>query len=95
MGHYASEDQTDGHTGNAGNLIFADYTNLVASYNSLVTRDGFLSQCGITEQEVNDYFMEDISLMAADYGVTPQEMFLKVKERYDGYHFAAVSEDLR
>ena len=54
----------------------------------------FSAICGITEQEVKDYFMEDISLMAADYGVTPQEMFLKVKERYDGYHFAAVSEDI-
>ena len=25
---------------------------------------------------------------------SPDEMFLKIKERYDGYHFSAVSEDI-
>lgn len=32
--------------------------------------------------------------MAAKYDYTPDEMFLKIKERYDGYHFSAVSEDI-
>ena len=32
--------------------------------------------------------------MAAKYDYTPDEMFLKIKERYDGYHFPAVSEDI-
>ena len=70
--------------------IFSTINNL----KNVTMLPAFSAICGITEQEVKDYFMEDISLMAADYVVTPQEMFLKVKDRYDGYHFAAVSEDL-
>lgn len=54
----------------------------------------FSSICGITENEVKHYFTEEISLMASDYELTPEEMFLRIKERYDGYHFSAVSEDV-
>ena len=32
--------------------------------------------------------------MAEVYGCSTEEMFLKIKERYDGYHFAPVSEDI-
>ena len=54
----------------------------------------FSAICGITEQEVRNVFHEDISQMAEVYGCQPEEMFQKIKLRYDGYHFASVSEDI-
>lgn len=54
----------------------------------------FSAICGITENEVKDSFADEIGIMAADYGLTQEEMFHRIKDRYDGYHFAAVSEDV-
>ena len=54
----------------------------------------FSAICGITEQEVKSVFSEDICEMAKTYGYSPEEMFQKIKLRYDGYHFASVSEDI-
>ena len=54
----------------------------------------FSAICGITEQEVKDVFAEDIQAMADHMGYTPEEMFQKIKLRYDGYHFSEVSEDI-
>ena len=54
----------------------------------------FSAICGITEQEVKSVFCEEISQMAEVYGCTPDEMFQRIKLRYDGYHFASVSEDI-
>ena len=54
----------------------------------------FSAICGITEQEVKSVFKEDICQMAEAYGCQPEEMFQKIKLRYDGYHFASVSEDI-
>ena len=54
----------------------------------------FSAICGFTEQEVKEVFREDISLMAEAFGCSPEEMFQKIKLRYDGYHFAGVSEDI-
>ena len=54
----------------------------------------FAAICGITEEEVKSVFAEDISQMAQLYECSPEEMFQKIKLRYDGYHFASVSEDI-
>ena len=54
----------------------------------------FSAICGITEREVKSVFKEDICQMAEAYGCQPEEMFQKIKLRYDGYHFASVSEDI-
>jgi len=54
----------------------------------------FSAICGITEQEVKEVFDEDIQTMADTLGYTPETAFQKIKERYDGYHFAPVSEDI-
>ena len=54
----------------------------------------FSAICGITEGEVKTVFAEDIRRMAEVYGCTEDEMFRKIKERYDGYRFASVSEDI-
>ncbi len=48
--------------------------------------------CGITEAELYSTFEEPIRNMAAEYGCTEEEMRMKLKEQYDGYHF---SDDMR
>lgn len=52
----------------------------------------FATICGFTEQEVKTVFKEDIEDMAKDFKLTPQEMYDKIKLKYDGYHFAADAE---
>ncbi|MBO5538844.1 MAG: ATP-binding protein [Prevotella sp.] len=54
----------------------------------------FSAICGITEQELKTVFEEDINQMALTYDCAQEEMFRKIKLRYDGYHFASVSEDI-
>ena len=54
----------------------------------------FSAICGITETEVKEVFAEDIRLMADYQETTTEEMFQKIKLRYDGYHFASRSEDI-
>ena len=54
----------------------------------------FSAICGITEQEVLNVFAEDIREMADHLGYTPDEMFRRIKLRYDGYHFSEVSDDI-
>ena len=54
----------------------------------------FSAICGITDEEVRTFFKEDIETMAGHLGYTPEEMYERIKLRYDGYHFAGVSEDI-
>ena len=70
--------------------IFSTINNL----KNVTMIPAFSAICGITEREVKECFGEEIDAMAADYGITSDEMFMKIKERYDGYHFAAISEDI-
>ena len=70
--------------------IFSTINNL----KNVSLRPEFSAICGITEQEVKTDFAEDIRNMALKQECTPEEMFLKIKNMYDGYHFAAVSEDI-
>jgi hypothetical protein len=48
----------------------------------------FATICGFTEHEVQTVFKEDISEMAKDFKLTQEEMYAKIKFKYDGYHFA-------
>jgi len=47
--------------------------------------------CGITEKELYQYFAKAIDMLAQKYKCTPDEMKLRLKLHYDGYHFG---EDL-
>ena len=44
--------------------------------------------CGISEDEIDQYFEESVSKMAEDMNVTPSEVKEKLKKQYDGYHFS-------
>jgi hypothetical protein len=44
--------------------------------------------CGITEEELYQYFADAIDLLSKKYKCTPEEMKLRLKQQYDGYHFS-------
>ena len=48
----------------------------------------FETLCGITQEEIERYFLQPIADMAVDYRCTPEEMKQRLKEHYDGYHFS-------
>ena len=54
----------------------------------------FSAICGITEHEVKTVLAEGIERMAVEYGCSAEEMFERIKTRYDGYHFSEKSEDI-
>ena len=54
----------------------------------------FSAICGITEEELHTVFTEDISMLAEVYKCTSEEMLLRLKEQYDGYHFSENSADI-
>ena len=43
--------------------------------------------CGITAEELEVNFKEDIASIAEKYGVKPEEILQRLRDRYDGYHF--------
>lgn len=48
----------------------------------------FETLCGITQQEVEDYFAEPIAALAERYECSVEEMKDKLRNQYDGYHFS-------
>lgn len=50
--------------------------------------------CGITEEEMDLVFHEQIDQMASIFKVSPEEMRLMLKRHYDGYHFSEKKEDI-
>ena len=44
--------------------------------------------CGITEEEMYRYFAEPIEALAEKYKCSTEEMKLRLKLQYDGYHFS-------
>jgi len=50
--------------------------------------------CGITEEEMREQMRGHIDNMAAKLGLTADEAMQKLKEKYDGYHFAWPSPDI-
>ena len=50
--------------------------------------------CGITEEEMELMFHEQIDEMANEQGISPKEMRLVLKRHYDGYHFSRRMKDI-
>ena len=50
--------------------------------------------CGITQQELEDYFAEAIEEMAGSQGISGDEMCKALKRQYDGYHFSKNMTDV-
>lgn len=63
--------------------VFSDLNNLT----DLSMSAKYQTICGITEEEVHRYFEAPLKELADNYGITYEETCLRLKQRYDGYHF--------
>ena len=54
----------------------------------------FAAICGITEEELVTDMAPDITMLAAKYKLTVEEMHAKLKLQYDGYRFAEESPEI-
>ena len=43
--------------------------------------------CGITEDEMHEYFSQEINALAIEQGISDEECLNKLKKQYDGYRF--------
>ena len=50
--------------------------------------------CGVTQAELEHYFSESIQEMAEKEGITTDEMTIRLKRQYDGYHFGEKMTDV-
>ena len=64
--------------------VFSDLNNL----NDISMDNRYTEICGISEKELHRYFQEDIQKMADNDGITYEEMSQRLRQNYDGYHFA-------
>ena len=70
--------------------VFSDLNNL----KDISMDRRYVSLCGITEQEIHHNFEEDLMELAETQGMTYEEVCAKLKEWYDGYHFAPNTEGI-
>ena len=70
--------------------VFSDLNNL----DDITMREPYVSLCGITEQEIHDYFEAEIHQLAAAQKMTYQEACQELKSCYDGYHFVEDTEGI-
>lgn len=64
--------------------VFSDLNNL----RDLSMLPQYTEICGISEKELHQYFQEDIQTMADLEDVAYEEISHRLRENYDGYHFA-------
>ena len=64
--------------------VFSDLNNL----NDISMDNRYTEICGISEKELHQYFKEDIQKMADKDGVTYEDLSERLRQNYDGYHFA-------
>ena len=63
--------------------IFSDLNNLT----DISMHPKYVDICGISEQELHDYFDDSIRELADANGVTYEEACERLRKQYDGYHF--------
>ena len=54
----------------------------------------FSAICGITEEELHTVFEEDIIMLAEKYKCSEEDIRIRLKGQYDGYHFSEESADI-
>lgn len=70
--------------------IFSELNNI-----TLISMDkDYAGICGITQEELLTQMQEDIDMLAKSQDLTREATIAKLKEHYDGYHFAKVSPDV-
>ena len=70
--------------------IFSELNNI----KNISMDEPYAAICGITEDEMLTQMKEDMGMLAAKLNISPEEVLLKLKENYDGYHFTYPSPDL-
>ena len=70
--------------------IFSELNNIT----NISMNDEYAGICGVTKEELLTQMSEDIDLLADAQKLSREETIAKLKEHYDGYHFASVSPDV-
>ena len=70
--------------------IFSELNNI----KNISLDDEYAGVCGITKKELLTQMSEDIDVLAEALEMTREETIAKLKENYDGYHFAPASPDV-
>lgn len=70
--------------------VFSDLNNL----NDISFDEEFADICGITEEELEQYFSTSINELAAASGTSPEETCRLLKRNYDGYRFAKKGSEI-
>ncbi len=68
--------------------IFSDLNNL----EDITMLPQYAGVCGISETELRGCFGKQVEELALASGMTPVEVLARLREQYDGYHFAWPSE---
>lgn len=64
--------------------VFSDLNNLT----DLSLDKRYSTICGITEQELHDYFDDSVLALARENGIEKEACYERLKFDYDGYHFS-------
>ncbi|MCD8292070.1 MAG: AAA family ATPase, partial [Prevotella sp.] len=64
--------------------VFSDLNNL----KDITFNKRYADICGISEKELHTYFNDSIKELAEDNSMSCEDAYAKLKEKYDGYHFA-------
>lgn len=64
--------------------IFSDLNNL----NDISMRKEYAGICGITTDELHDYFEEGVCRLAKNQDISVEEAYDRLRVFYDGYHFS-------
>ncbi|MDR0732885.1 MAG: ATP-binding protein [Dysgonamonadaceae bacterium] len=70
--------------------VFSDLNQLV----DISPKQDYASLCGITKNELLQFFMPELKRTAEKQDMTFEEVVCRMSRRYDGYHFAPQSEGM-
>ena len=70
--------------------IFSELNNI----KNISLDEPYAAICGITEDEMLTQMKEDVERLAVKLNISSEEVLLKLKENYDGYHFTYPSPDI-
>ena len=67
--------------------VFSDLNNLI----DLSLDHRYTGICGISEQELHDYFDAEVNALAEANAMTKEECYERLRQDFDGYHFGIES----
>lgn len=64
--------------------VFSGLNNL----NDITFDDEFAGLCGVTEEELHVFYDSGIKALATRFNTSSEDIYQRLKEEYDGYHFS-------